>query len=195
MTKISIIYFSGTGHTHLMAEGISRGCQTVADCHVKLLRIDGSQIKEGRWSHDAFANELHSSHGIIFGSPTYMGSPAAQFKAFADWTGETWFKQAWKDKIAGGFTHSGTPSGDKDVTMQAMFALACQHGMIWISNGEMPSQVLGKSDGINRLGGFAGALGAGGAQQGQPAVIDSGDKLTAESYGARVAKFAQKIHG
>jgi NAD(P)H dehydrogenase (quinone) len=193
MAKVSIIYFSGTGHNQLMAEAVAKGSSSVAGTEVKLLRITGDQIKDGRWSDDAYAAELDSSHAIIFGAPTYMGSPAAQFKAFSDWTGGVWFKQGWKDKVAGGFSHSGTPCGDKTVSIQTMFALACQHGMIWVSNGEMPSQYVGSADGVNRLGGFSGAYGAGGAPQGQPAVIDEGDRLTAERYGARVAKVAAKL--
>ncbi len=193
MAIVSIIYFSGTGHNHLMAEAVASGAKQVAGAEVNLLRITGDQIKDGRWSNDDYAEKLAKSDAIIFGAPTYMGGAASQFKAFADWTGGVWFKQGWKDKIAGGFSHSGTPSGDKVVTLQYMFALSCQHGMIWVSNGEFPSMYLGKTDGVNRLGGFSGAMGAGGAAQGQPAAIDSGDKLTAELYGKRISEFAAKV--
>ena len=61
-----------------------------------------------------------------------MGGPAAKFKAFADATVESWFAQAWRDKLAAGFTVSGTPSGDKFSTLQYFHTLAMQHGMIWV---------------------------------------------------------------
>jgi hypothetical protein len=31
MTNVAIIYFSGTGHTHLMAEAMATGTQTIPD--------------------------------------------------------------------------------------------------------------------------------------------------------------------
>lgn len=39
MGSIAIIYFSGAGHTHLMAEAIASGIHRHADTHVDLLRI------------------------------------------------------------------------------------------------------------------------------------------------------------
>jgi flavodoxin len=39
MTNIAIIYFSGTGHTHLMAEAMATGAQKSPDAKVQLLRI------------------------------------------------------------------------------------------------------------------------------------------------------------
>ena len=76
--------------------------------------------------------QLDASDAIIFGSPTYMGGPAAQFKALADATGERWYRGAWRDKLAAGFTVSSGPSGDKLSTLHYFFTLAMQHGMIWI---------------------------------------------------------------
>ena len=46
--------------------------------------------------------------------------PAAQFKAFADATGERWFKAAWKDKLAAGFTVSGSRSRTIAARVSAM---------------------------------------------------------------------------
>ncbi len=57
------------------------------------------QIKDGRWFDGKFMESLQMADAILFGSPTYMGGAAAQFKAFADFTSETWFAEAWKDKL------------------------------------------------------------------------------------------------
>ena len=83
MTKIAIVYFSGSGHTHLTAEAIALGSRKAAN-HVDLLRITGEQITNGRWQDDEIMAKLNQSDAIIFGSPTYMGGVAAQFKAFLD---------------------------------------------------------------------------------------------------------------
>jgi NAD(P)H dehydrogenase (quinone) len=179
MPSIAILYFSGSGHTHLQAEAIAQGARGLAGVQVDLLRIDGSQIKDGRWQHDAFAAKL---------KVTYMGGPAAQFKAFADWSGGVWFQQGWQNKLAGGFTHSGSPSGDKLSTIQYFWTLAMQHSMHWISVGVPSSRYTGDGKDLNHVGGYGGLMGAGGAPQGQPAKISDGDRETAVRFGKRFAE-------
>jgi len=53
-----IIYFSGTGNTHLMAEAIATGVRSQSDTSVDLLRIEGAQIKEGRWFDESNSSNL-----------------------------------------------------------------------------------------------------------------------------------------
>jgi NAD(P)H dehydrogenase (quinone) len=140
MTTVSVVYFSGTGHTHLMAEAVAAGSGQVPDTTVELLRITGDHIEKGRWKDDAILETLGRSDAIIFGSPTYMGGVAAQFKAFIDGASYVWFTQGWKDKIAGGFTHSGSLSGDKQGTLLYLGVNAAQHSMIWVGNAEPNSE-------------------------------------------------------
>ena len=128
MKKIALVYFSGTGHTHLMAEAVAAGARAVEGVEVTLHRITGEQIKDGRWQDEATVKALQEAQTIVFGAPTYMGGPAAQFKAFADATGMVWFQQGWRNKLAGGFTHSGSPSGDKLSTLQYLADLAFHLG-------------------------------------------------------------------
>ncbi|MEI6330704.1 MAG: flavodoxin family protein [Pseudanabaena sp.] len=78
MTNIAICYFSGTGHTHLMAEAIAAGTQKSSDVTVQLLRIKGEQIVNGRWKDAEMLASLDSADAIVFGSPTYMGGVAGQ---------------------------------------------------------------------------------------------------------------------
>ncbi|MGB3755232.1 MAG: flavodoxin family protein [Rivularia sp. (in: cyanobacteria)] len=191
MSKIAIVYFSGMGHTHLMAEAVAAGAKKVTST-VDLLRITGEQITDGRWQDDAAIEKLNQADAIIFGSPTYMGGIAGQFKCFIDGAG-VWFEQKWKDKIAGGFTHSSSPSGDKQGTLLYLATHAAQQSMIWVNVGDLPSSYQGKDDGVNRLGGFMGVMGQAALDMsGKPPEIDSGDRLTAERYGERVALAAQR---
>jgi NAD(P)H dehydrogenase (quinone) len=188
MPTVSIIYFSGSGHTTKLAEAVHQGAASVAGVQTNLIAISGDDIAKGRYKNDDVFAKLDASDAIIFGSPTYMGGPAAQFKAFADATGGRWFSSAWKDKIAGGFTVSMGPSGDKLSTLHYFFTLAMQHGMVWIGQSEMPLQ----PNGVNRLGSSSGVM----AQAGQeaPDVAPSeGDKLTGELFGKRVAEYAVKL--
>jgi NAD(P)H dehydrogenase (quinone) len=188
MPTVSIIYFSGSGHTTKLAEAVQKGAASVAGVKTNFIAISGDDINKGRYSNDEVFAKLDASDAIIFGSPTYMGGPAAQFKAFADATAGKWFGSVWRDKIASGFSVSNSPSGDKFSTLQYFHTLAMQHGMIWIGLGEMPMQ----PNGVNRLGSFAGAT----AQAGQesPDVKPSAeDKLTGEVLGKRVAEYAVKL--
>lgn len=188
MPTVSIIYFSGSGHTTKLAEAVTKGAASVAGIKTNLIAISGDDINKGRYSNDAVFAQLDASDAIIFGSATYMGGPAAQFKAFADATAGKWFTSAWKDKIAAGFTVSMSPSGDKLSTLHYFFTLAMQQAMIWIGQPEMPLQ----PNGVNRLGSNSGVM----AQAGQesPDVAPSeGDKLTGELLGKRVAEFAVKL--
>jgi NAD(P)H dehydrogenase (quinone) len=188
MTTLSIIYFSGSGHTTKLAEAVQKGAASVAGVNVNLIAISGDDIIKGRYKSDTAFAQLDASDAIIFGSPTYMGGPAAQFKAFADATGERWFKSAWRDKLAAGFTVSSSPSGDKFSTLQYFHTLAMQHGMIWIGLGEMPMQ----PNGVNRLGSFSGATAQAGFDSPEVAP-NAEDKLSGELHGQRVATFAAKL--
>ncbi|KAF0178517.1 MAG: multimeric flavodoxin WrbA [Limisphaerales bacterium] len=193
MTTVSIIHFSGSGHTRLMAEAVHAGVASVPDVTAELIAIQGKDIIEGRYKNEAVFAQLAKSDAIIFGTPTYMGGPAAQFKAFADAAGMVWFQQGWKNKVAGGFTHSSSPNGDKGTTLHYLSVFAAQMGMLWVGAGELPSTLAGKTDGVNRLGSYLGPTGATPMNPGASAVVESGDLLTAQAYGQRVAAFAVKL--
>ncbi len=187
MKTVAIIYFTAAGHTAKLAEAVNQGAASVAGVKTQLIALAGSDIVKGRYHNEPVMAQLDASDAIIFGSPTFMGGPAAQFKAFADATAERWFGQKWRDKLAAGFTVSGSPSGDKFSTLQYLHTLAMQHGMIWVGLGEMPAQ----PNGINRLGSFGGAMAAT-AQETPEVAPNKEDKLTGELLGKRVASLALK---
>ena len=173
-----------------MAEAIAAGAKQVADTQVEIIRITGDQIVDGRWKDDGMLAKLQVADAIVFGSPTYMGGVAAQFKAFIDAASAVWFAQGWKDKIAGGFTHSGSPSGDKQGTLLYLATNAMQHSMVWIGAAEPRG-----AEDINRLGSYMGVMGQSNPDMsGAPPTIESGDRLTAELYGRRIATATQKWH-
>ena len=188
MATVSIIYFSGSGHTTKLAEAVQKGAASVAGVQTHLIAINGKDITEGRYKNDEAFAKLDASDAIIFGSATYMGGPAAQFKAFADATAAKWFASAWKNKIASGFSVSSSPAGDKFSTLQYFHTLAMQHGMIWVGLGEMPMQ----PNGVNRLGSFAGATGQG--YEAPETTPNEADKKTGEILGKRVSEFAAKLN-
>jgi NAD(P)H dehydrogenase (quinone) len=188
MSTLSVIYFSGSGHTTKLAEAVVKGAAAVSGVQVQLLAINGEDIVKGRYSNEAVMAKLDSSDAIIFGSPTYMGGPSAQFKAFADATGGRWYGGAWRDKVAAGFTVSMGPSGDKLSTLHYFFTLAMQHGMIWIGQAETPMN----DKGINRLSSYSGVMAQAGQEPPETAPNEA-DKLTGEVFGKRVAEFTLKL--
>jgi NAD(P)H dehydrogenase (quinone) len=186
-TTIAVVYHSGFGHTKAVAEHILKGASSVAGASAVLISVDelpapnADRSMGGRW------NELATADAIIMGCPTYMGDVSWKFKQFMEYSSSIWFQQGWKDKIAAGFTNSGSPSGDKLQTLSTIAIFAAQHSMVWVGNGIM-SKGQAPTD-LNRLGSFLGVM----AQSDNgPADVTppSGDRQTAELFGARVAQSA-----
>lgn len=180
MAKIVIVYHSGYGHTKVQAEHVLKGALTVSGVSSELITADQA-CKD--------FEKLNESDCIIFGCPTYMGGPSAQFKSFIDATSPIWAKQGWKDKLAAGFTNSSGPSGDKLATLTQLMIMAMQHSMIWISQGLLPETKDGEYS-LNRLSSYGGAMSQSPGNAKEP-VID--DLKTAEAFGKRVATITARL--
>lgn len=187
MTNVVVIYHSGYGHTKKQAEAVFEGAREVV-ASTELIAIDAEgNISEANWT------SLAAADAIIFGSPTYMGSVSWQFKKFADASSKPWFSQAWKDKIAAGFTNSATMNGDKLSTLHYLFTLAMQHSMVWIGTGMMPSNSkAAQRDDINYVGSFCGAMAQSPSDSSPEEGPAKGDLATAKLFGARIAGMALK---
>jgi len=175
--EVVVAYHSGYGHTRRVAESLAEG---VSAARRSVQCLDVSGMSEEGWTM------LDQAQAIVFGSPTYMGGASAVFKQFAEASSKRWFTQAWKDKIAGGFTCSLSMSGDKYSTLMYMVTLAMQHSMIWVGTGMLPSAVAGAPDQANRLGSSIGVMAQ--ADNVPPEISPpAGDLVTARSYGERIA--------
>ncbi|MBT2324351.1 flavodoxin family protein [Variovorax paradoxus] len=184
MPTIAVVYHSGYGHTHRMAQAVAQGAGA------ELIAIDAEgNLPAGGWE------QLKAADAIIFGTPTYMGSVSWQFKKFADASSKFWFAQEWKDKIAAGFTNSAGLNGDKQSTLNALFTMAMQHGMIWVSQGLMPSNTkAAKRDDVNYLVSFSGAMAQSPSDAGSGEMA-AGDLETARLFGERVAAVTARLPG
>lgn len=185
---VSVVYHSGYGHTAKVAEAVVAGAKA-AGATANLIKADG--ISDADWA------TLDGSDAIIFGAPTYMGGVSAQFKTFADATSKRWFTLAWKDKIAAGFTNSGSYSGDKLSSLQYLATLAAQHGMIWVGQAE-PAPVLSEAqipthDDINRIGSWLGLMTQANSKAPADIAPPAGDLETAKRFGKRVADITAKM--
>lgn len=185
--KIAIVFHSGYGHTLRQAQAVLDGAIAVPGVEAKLYPV--TELNDDHWA------ELDAADAMIFGSPTYMGSATAKFKEFKETSSKRWYGQAWKDKIAAGFTVSASQSGDKLNTLVEMMIFANQHGMVWVGLGLLPgnNNSQGSVNDINRLGGFAGAMAQANADQGADGMLDS-DLKTAAALGKRVAETALRLN-
>lgn len=182
MSRITVVYHSGYGHTKRMAEAVATGAGA------ELVAIDAEgNLPEGGWE------ALNAADAIIMGSPTYMGSVSWQFKKFADASSKAWFTQQWKDKLFAGFTNSASMNGDKLSTLHYLFTLAMQHGGLWVGTGLMPSNSkAAQRNDVNYVASFSGAM----AQTPSDAGVDEmlpGDLETARLFGQRVAATAARL--
>ena len=189
MTTTAIIYFSGYGHTAKQAEAVAIGAASVEGNTVQTIVID----KEGNITEQDWAS-LAAADAIIFGTPTYMGGAAWQFKKFADASSKPWFSQVWKDKIAAGFTNSATINGDKAATISYLMTFAMQHSMVWVGTGIMPSNAKAATrNDVNYLGGFSGLLAQSPSDSTPEEAPLSGDLETARLFGIRIAEWALRV--
>lgn len=187
MPTVAIVYYSSQGHTHELATAVGEGAASVEGTKIELVRLQDSDIQNGRWKNDEQIARINAADAIVFGTPTYMGGYSAQIKAFIDACGGIWYHQGWKDKLAAGFTHSQGLSGDKLNSLQGLVINAMQHSMIWIGTGVL---VQGPApENVNRLSSYTGAM-----AQSFPAEtpVSAGDRQTAFLLGERVAKAAAR---
>ncbi|MFK4506921.1 flavodoxin family protein [Bradyrhizobium daqingense] len=182
MPLLAIVYFSITGTTETLAHAVARGAAGATE--IALCRIAGDAIVSGRFHNEALLETIDRASAVAFGSPTYMGGPAAQFKAFADSSSDRWTRQRWAGKIAAGFTTGACAGGDQLHTLSYFSILAAQHGMLWcgldIPGGE-------DSSGRNRLGSQLGL-----ATHLVDRTLPQSDLSTAEYLGERLAKMASR---
>lgn len=179
---IAVVYHSEHGHTAMQATAVASGIEKFG-AQATMFAVDG---KFSAWG------ELEKADAIIFGSPTYMGSATAQFKAFMDASSTNVFYPhfKWKNKIAAGFTISASQAGDKSETLSQFSIFAAQHGMHWVNLGLPPANnsSTGSEKDLNRLGYWLGAAAQANADEGAEVTPPLADLQTASFLGERVAK-------
>jgi NAD(P)H dehydrogenase (quinone) len=182
LARIAVAYHSGYGHTEKQAEAVAAGATSVPGAVADLVPLD--DLTDDVW------DRLAAADAIIFGAPTYMGSPSAVFKAFAEASAKVWAADlGWRDKIAAGFTNSKAMSGDKLNSLVDIAVLAAQHGMIWVGLDLYPgwAESTASIEDLNRLGSWLGAMAQSDADLSAEKAPPATDLRTASALGARVA--------
>jgi NAD(P)H dehydrogenase (quinone) len=116
MVKILVCYFSKGGNTKCMAEYIAQGAKDKdVEVHVK----DVEEVN---------SDDLLEYDGLIFGSPTYYGTCAAQIKELIDESVK--HHGALEGKVGGAFTSSGNLAGGNETTIINILQMLMIHGMV-----------------------------------------------------------------
>jgi len=176
--KIVIAYHSESGHTEVIAKSIAKGISAVADCHAIFFNVVNEDVD---W------DILNSADGVVFGCPTYMGNVSGVFKTFMDASSAIWFSRGWVNKVAGGFTCSGSLSGDKLNTLQALSLYALQHGMVWLGPEDICTEFDAQPHNTNRLGSHLGLMAQCNPYSDTAISPPEGDRETARLFGMRIA--------
>jgi multimeric flavodoxin WrbA len=186
--RVAVVFHSGYGHTARQAQAVAEGAASVEGIEVALIPLEqaSGNYDSSLWS------DLDRSDAIIFGTPTYMAGPSAQFKAFEDASSRNVMARGfrWRNKIAAAFSNSGSRSGDKLATLMQLALFAAQHGMHWVNLGLPPANCssTGSENDLNRLGFFLGAGAQSNVDEGPESAPPESDLATARHLGQRVAQ-------
>ncbi|WP_055335404.1 flavodoxin family protein [Ralstonia solanacearum] len=171
MARVAVVYHSGYGHTKKQAEAVFAGVQAAgAEAHL----VSVADVNDETWA--------------------LLAGVSGDFKKFADASSKAWFTGQWKDKIAAGFTNSASINGDKYASIQYLWTLSQQHGMIWVGTGMMPanSKAATRND-INYMGGFGGALSQAPSDASPEEGPLPGDLETARLFGERIVAVTRQF--
>jgi len=116
MSKILVVYYSKTGNTRKMAEFVAEG-----------VKEEGLEaiLKS---TDEAKPEDFLQVDGIIAGSPTYFGLPAAEIKKLFDESVKYFGKL--EGKVGGAFTSSANIGGGNETTIMGIIQMMLIHGMI-----------------------------------------------------------------
>ncbi len=148
MTKLSVIYYSATGHGTKMASRIAGAAEyagaEVRVRHIAETRDPSSFAGNPVWTANyeatkdlpvATGDDIVWADAVIFGSPTRFGSPASQFRAFLDGLGGLWAQGKLADKVYAAFTSSQTAHGGQETTLLALYISLMHFGGIIVPPG------------------------------------------------------------
>jgi NAD(P)H dehydrogenase (quinone) len=148
MSKLSVIYYSATGHGAAMAKRVADAAEG-AGAEVRLRHIAETRDPESFANNSAWVanyeatKDLPAASGddivwadaVIFGTPTRFGSPTSQFRAFIDTLGGLWAQGKLADKAYAAFTSSQTEHGGQETTLLSLYISLMHFGGIIVPPG------------------------------------------------------------
>ena len=148
MVKLSVIYYSATGHGTAMARRIGQTAEAagaeVRLRHVRETRDPASFAENPAWSANyeatkddpaATGDDIVWADAVIFGSPTRFGNTTASFQNFMDSLGGLWAAGKLADKVYAAFTSSQTLHGGQETTLINLYVSLMHFGGILVPPG------------------------------------------------------------
>jgi NAD(P)H dehydrogenase (quinone) len=141
VARILILYYSGYGHTEVMAHAVADGVRAAEGCEAIVKRVPelvsddiaaGADMKTDQSAPIASPDELADYDAIIFGTPTRFGNMAAQMRNFLDQTGGLWATGALIGKPGSVFVSTASQHGGQETTITSFHTTLLHHGMIVI---------------------------------------------------------------
>ena len=148
MAKLSVIYYSATGHGAAMARRVADAGEA-AGAEVRLRQVaelaERSAIEaDPAWLANyeasvhipwATGDDIVWADGVIFGTPTRYGSQAWQFRAFIDSLTPLFMDGKLADKVYSVFTSGRTQHGGQESTLLNMYVTLMHFGGILVPPG------------------------------------------------------------
>ncbi len=117
MGNVLVLYYSKEGSTQKMAEYVAEGARSVSDIDVRLKSIDQAGPEDVLWCN-----------GMAVGSPTYLGTVAAEMKRFWEDLLPVW--QSIDGKIGCAFSSQGGWGGGAELTCMSLMTIMLNYGML-----------------------------------------------------------------
>ncbi|WP_327253959.1 NAD(P)H-dependent oxidoreductase [Streptomyces sp. NBC_01244] len=135
MTTVSVIYYSATGTVRGLAEEAAASARE-AGAEVRLRAVPGTP-EAGRepGTPDATPEDLEWADGILLGSPSHWGLPAAPLLEFVNTTPHLSHAGAFVHKAASAFVAGSSRNGGLDNTIQSLHSVICHWGAAVIPMG------------------------------------------------------------
>ena len=181
MTQILIVYATDHGGTKKMAEAVSEGVNSVADC--KALLKEAESVTR---------DDVISADALILGSPVHMGSIDWRVKKFIDTVcSGIWMQDKGIGKVGAVFTCGGgfgNAGGGTELTMLALLNNLAELGMLIVP---LPKN----TPGYPVAGLQWGPYGRAHAEDGSPKGLSEDQLVSARNHGANVARVAKAVQG
>ncbi|VXB84145.1 NAD(P)H:quinone oxidoreductase [Nocardioides sp. AX2bis] len=160
MTKVAIIYYSGYGAVHAMAQRAAHAAEQ-AGAEVRLRHVAETAPREAVESQDAWKahvdevadqptatpDDIDWADVVLMGSGTRYGHVTSQLQSYIDTLGPLWGAGKLADKVYSAFTASQTLHGGQESTLQAMHTTFAHFGGIIVPPGYTDPIKFGATDG------------------------------------------------
>ncbi|MBS45048.1 MAG: NAD(P)H dehydrogenase [Nocardioides sp.] len=148
MTKLAIIYYSGFGTGHAMAQrleetALKQGAEVrrrpVAETApaevVASVEPWAAHVEAMKGETTATPEDIAWADAVIIGAGTRYGHVSSQMQSFIDTLGPLWQEGKLADKAYAAYTSSQTLHGGQETTLNAMFTTFAHWGGIIVPPG------------------------------------------------------------